>query len=421
MGPPGGPGLYAANYNSLRALDATVWPTGYAANVGGYATVNDGGGGLFIYIPSSTEADNNGTILAPTNGIGRWLRVYTGAVNVKWFGAVGNGSADDFQALQNTITWLESLDNGGSCFLPSGEYNIEEQLEFSGNRPVYFFGEGEGSSVINVVGAAIGLHLGIGTGDKTIDIRVSNLSIIGSAGADIGIQVDRVHQILVDRCYISSFDVAGVDMNMAYNNELRDLFIQGCGTGILVDENNEYTLITRAKIYECDAVGIHFRNGSCSGSKITFADIESNQIGIKIDAGNVENVESFGIIGCYFKDQLGANCLFGTDASSLWIDSLLFQNNEIKAGTAGPATNVVTFDRCRKPVLMSNTFNDCDVVKDVTTINLLDLGNTYNGSAIPDDVQFGNPEGNLRVDLPTADPAVPGELWADSNVVTVSS
>jgi hypothetical protein len=420
QGPPGGNGLYVTNYDALRALDASQWPDGYQAVVGGYETVGDGGWGLFAYVPSSTTADNDGTVLAPSNGTGRWFRVYSGPVNVRWFGAVGDGSTDDFQAIQNAITYIESLLNGGGVFIPSGEYNIEGQLDFSGDKPVLFFGEGEGSSVINAVGVDIALHLGTGTGDKTIDIRVSGLSIIGSDSAEIGIQVDRLHQILLDRCFIEGFVTAGVDMNMAYNNELRDLFIQDCDRGIIIDENNEYTLITRCKIYSCDGVGIHFRNGSCSGSKVTFCDIEANEVGIQIDAGSAESAESLGIIGCYFKDQVAQNIAAGTDASSLWVDSLLLQNNEIKAGTAGPATNTVELDRCRKPVLMSNTFHSCDVTVTGNTSAVVDLGNTYDASAQPSEFQLGNPSGNLGGTLPTVDPAVTDEWFNNSGVMEIS-
>lgn len=419
-GPAGGPGLYVTNYAALRALDPSTYPAGYVANVGGYDSVNDGGQGQFMYVPSATDADNDGTILTPFTNVGRWYRMYSGAVNVKWFGAVGDGSTIDFQAIQNAITYIESLPNGGAVFLPSGEYNIEGQLDFSGDTPILFFGEGEGSSVINAAGVDIALHLGTGTGDKTIDLRVSGLSIIGSAGAEIGIQVDRLHQILLDRCFIEGFITAGVDMNMAYNNELRDLFIQDCARGIIIDENNEYTLITRVKVYNCDTVGIHFRNGSCSGSKVMFCDIESNEIGIKIDAGSVESAQSLGIEGCYFKDQAAQNIAAGTDASSLWLDSLELKNNIMKAGTAGPATNTVELGRCRKPVLIANTFVDCDVTVTVDTSGLVDLGNTYEGSAQPTSFLFGNPNGNLSADLPTSDPGVPNELWANSGVVEVS-
>lgn len=60
--------------------------------VGGYFAIDDGGGGSFFYDPTSTTPVDGGTVFAPTSGTGRWKRIYSGAVNVDWFGA--NGAAD---------------------------------------------------------------------------------------------------------------------------------------------------------------------------------------------------------------------------------------------------------------------------------------------------------------------------------------
>lgn len=422
MGPPGGPGTYVNSLELLRALDPTSFPDGYMAQVAGYAEPGDGGGGIFQYIVTATADDNDGTIVEPTTGIGRWYRVYSGPVNVKWFGATGDGATDDTNQIQAAIDFIESLATGGQVFLPAGTYYITLALEISGLVGFHMFGEGWGptGSTIFTDAAINVLEMGSGSADRTVDLKISNLRINGDGVAEIGIVVNRLHQILLDRVRVDACTVAGVDMNMAYNNELRDLYIDDCDRGIIIDENNEYTLIFRCKIFNCGTCGIHFRNGSCSGSKVMFCDIESNEVGIKIDAGSVESVESMAVVGCYFKDQVAENCLFGTDASALWIDSLLFQNNEIKAGTSGPATNNVTFDRCRKPVSMSNTFNDCDVITDVTVVDLLDFGNTYNGSSVPTVVQLGNQGDNLSVQVPSVDPAVTDEVWQNSGVLEVS-
>jgi hypothetical protein len=421
-GPPGGPGTYVLSLAELRALDPSEFPTGYAANVIGHTQPNDGGGGVFAYAPTSILDDNNGTVVAPGNNIGRWLRIYSGAIDARWFGAVGNGVTDDSIPLQAAIDWIESLPAGGVLYLPGATYLISAPLAISGLVSFALQGDGygPGGTVLEVLGAIEGLFLGDGAADRTCDLRISNLLIDGAGLGTIGISVNRMHHILIDRVKVQSFTVAGVDMNMAYNNELRDLYIDDCVRGIIVDENNEYTLMVRCKVFNCSAVGIHFRNGSCSGSKIMFCDIESNLIGIKLDCGTVENIESFGIIGNYFKDQSGANVLLGTDASAFSIKSLLFQNNEIKDGTVSNAVNNVTFDRCDSPVSMSNTFNNCNVITTANCAALVDLGNSYVASAVPTVVQLGNQSGNLSATLPTVDPAVAGELWNNANVVEVS-
>ena len=53
--------------------------------------------------------------------------------NVKDFGAVGDGEADDTDALQAA---LSSLTNGGELYFPAGTYQISDTLEVLANTTV---------------------------------------------------------------------------------------------------------------------------------------------------------------------------------------------------------------------------------------------------------------------------------------------
>jgi hypothetical protein len=60
--------------------------------VSGYHTKGDGafGSNIFEWDSASTDADNGGTIIKLDSVVtGRYKLRYSGAVNVKWFGAVG--------------------------------------------------------------------------------------------------------------------------------------------------------------------------------------------------------------------------------------------------------------------------------------------------------------------------------------------
>ena len=86
----------------LAALSGTSL-TG-AALVAGYHSPGDGGGGPFYWDPGSTDADDGGLVIAPNaGGAGRWKRVYGAAVDVRWFGARGDGIQDDTAAVQAAL------------------------------------------------------------------------------------------------------------------------------------------------------------------------------------------------------------------------------------------------------------------------------------------------------------------------------
>jgi hypothetical protein len=62
----------------------------------GCVTAGDGGGGLFYWDSTSPAApDDGGTVIAPTAGGGCWKRIFSGPINVMWFGARGDGKAAD--------------------------------------------------------------------------------------------------------------------------------------------------------------------------------------------------------------------------------------------------------------------------------------------------------------------------------------
>lgn len=107
---------------ALKAVVATQRFNGQQVEVSGYYTSGDGGGGMFQFNSASSATDNGGTVLAPTTGTGRWLRVYNAPLNVKWFGAKGDGSTNDTAAIQATIS--AGTASGVQVFLPAATYSV---------------------------------------------------------------------------------------------------------------------------------------------------------------------------------------------------------------------------------------------------------------------------------------------------------
>lgn len=106
----------APNVATIADLKALTPPSSGSplVYVRSYSTDGDGGDGHFRWDATSTATDNGGTIIAPNaGGTGRWKRQFSGVVNVRWFGAVGDGVTDDTAAIQAAINL-----GAGQVFIP---------------------------------------------------------------------------------------------------------------------------------------------------------------------------------------------------------------------------------------------------------------------------------------------------------------
>jgi hypothetical protein len=137
--------------DATGTLKGTSGTAGQLAVAQGYWTAGDGGGGLFWWDQAS-KPDNGGTSINPTGSVGGWRRIYSGPLNVKWFGAKGDNSNPDWQAIHNAIVALESrqvaqLPSGESpntsqaIEFPEGIYLVSDVLEIDGQRTNVFSNE----------------------------------------------------------------------------------------------------------------------------------------------------------------------------------------------------------------------------------------------------------------------------------------
>lgn len=123
--------------NSINDLRAVNPATSTFETVLGFDTPGDGGGGDF-YWKSYTQfqvvpTDNTGTIIqSNVSGYqlsGRWIRLYSGPLNVKWFGAKGDWtSANAAAAADDTLAIQKALNIQENVYFPKGVYKITSGL-----------------------------------------------------------------------------------------------------------------------------------------------------------------------------------------------------------------------------------------------------------------------------------------------------
>jgi hypothetical protein len=125
-------------------------------------------GGTFIW--SSTGTANGGTVFAGTAGY--WTRQYSGAVNVKWFGAADG--EDSTTAINNAIYTI--ISSGEPLYIPNGSYNFSSPITIPAINNFVIFGDGRQKSFLNYVGTSTTVDL-VTIGDGTTSF--TGLSLFG--------------------------------------------------------------------------------------------------------------------------------------------------------------------------------------------------------------------------------------------------
>src|SRR5690606_28622026 len=123
--------------------------------IGGYYAEGDGGGGTFVWIvnpnPLTPLYTDGGIAVAhpsdPTPGTeGHFKRLYSGPINVRWFGAKGDGVTNDTAAV-HAARDSEAFANNGTIYFPKGVYcGLFDFTYVNSNRNEYnIVGDGQGT------------------------------------------------------------------------------------------------------------------------------------------------------------------------------------------------------------------------------------------------------------------------------------
>lgn len=115
--------------STISALRGITPGAGTYTNVEGYYQAGDGGGGQFYGVTGGSYTDNGGTIITPNGATDTtaWVRIYSTPINVKWFGARGDNSADDTTKIQAAINYSNTATTK-VVYLPAGTYLTSSPL-----------------------------------------------------------------------------------------------------------------------------------------------------------------------------------------------------------------------------------------------------------------------------------------------------
>lgn len=113
-------------FNNVAEMIASDIEAGVTAETKGYHVANDGGNALYlIRQEKSGDVVDGGSLIALDNGNMAEL-VTDGTVNVRQFGAIGNGTDDDTTVFQNTSSYAQA--NGFVPFVGVATYKITSNI-----------------------------------------------------------------------------------------------------------------------------------------------------------------------------------------------------------------------------------------------------------------------------------------------------
>lgn len=278
-----------ASIAALKALSVTSLTNNIEINLLGYYAAGDGGGGRFYYDAGSATTDNGGTVIAPTVGAGRWLRIKSSEVHVAEWGAKGDGVTNDKAAIQAAIDYQASQ-GGGVVKLGAKTYIVNTGVVMAGN--ITLAGVGKFQSILKIGVSGQSLLYGFTAASMT----VQDLTLWGygdrAAGQESEIQL----------CYMtcSSGDLSFINVRGIYSRffSLKGYASAGttraigCEIKYSARDGMNFTGSLRAHIHDCDfdrvgddAIAVH-TSGAYEGVSDQFVQITNNRItmslGIKV-------------------------------------------------------------------------------------------------------------------------------------------
>ena len=135
----------ASNVAALKALSTNAVLNGSIVATLGYYSEGDGGNGAYRYDSGSSATADDGLVIAPNHGVGRYILLHNRSVSLRQFGANGTSVADTI-AVSNAVVDLNA-GNISTLFVPPGDYYIDNIYSLTG-KDITISGAGSGSRLI---------------------------------------------------------------------------------------------------------------------------------------------------------------------------------------------------------------------------------------------------------------------------------
>jgi len=290
-------------------------------------------------VTTMTDNECDGVIYIKHNNL-YYKRYIEDHINVKWFGAAGNGVTNDTASIQAAFNFLLNMrdvrvTNNSTfnlcCFIPDGKYKIENMLLFptactlkgaSKNGTILFTQRNDIAVIFPTDdGTAVNSH----AKNKEYTI-IADLTIAGnnynlnpfswkpqSGSFGKGILIDKTTKISVQNVTIDGFETAGIHCNESYYTFISDTILTNNRIGLLTDAStsvfavNTEIRVNSLGVLMYNSYASYFTNCLFEGNyahylpDINFNRSTENSSSIGV---NLKNCHNINFSSCYFEAQL---------------------------------------------------------------------------------------------------------------------
>lgn len=174
---------------------------------GGYYTKGDGGGATYKRV--AAQPAHNGKFQSKD---GAWWELSANPVNVRMFGAKGDGVADDTNAFTYALAFANTI------FVPNGSYRITF-VDIASNKTI--IGESLAAKIYLTTGAAIKRPF---NANGVSNVTIKTLSIMGEAGAmDNGIYATTVFGLVLDNLYLEGITNHNITLDNCTRSKISNI------------------------------------------------------------------------------------------------------------------------------------------------------------------------------------------------------
>lgn len=312
-----------------------------------------------------TDADADGILILKQNS-SYYKRIYDSQINVKWYGAKGDGITDDTKAIQNAINGIYNLNKpvnmsggwlvgSGVIYFPSGNYKISEKIIIKDN--ISLLGENKNTVRIDSSAPVAFTNVeGETANPKKMNhsINIENLFITGG-----GIELQGAYRTSLHN--VNIFNVAsgfGLILRMTVALYMDEVQIFNCKTGVYIQgsagKGPSTTIdINRLWVMHCSTSGMTVSSypNELISTKIRNSIFEYNDKGVVLAGKNEISFDNI-----HFEQNKGGS-LEAYDNTSLNLEDIWCDVGNITffAGN-GTENNVVSLKNISAPVYVQNGY-----------------------------------------------------------------